>query len=780
MERTEALRKLGEALFTAGQHPEALSAIEPLVKKRDAAALLLRADILAAGNRWKEALALYSTLASAPEAPLAARLGQVEALNATGNPAKAIALLEKLAGSTQVPVSAQLRLAGLYVEAGEAKKAQAALALIEPVREEDLKWRKYIEGRAMLLEEQPATALVMFREILRDPKHLTENMQVAVLFGITEAIIIMQGYEAADGILENFLGHNPYSSHLARVFRRLDEIYAREDDASEAELKSLAQKQPEARAFMARFYLARLQIRANKLEKAANTLELLIQNWKTFEAGHPQDPLPLPADPWLVQARQMQAELAVRKGEFSEAVSALEAAERDVKDGDSRAEIELRTALVHYKEGEYLLAANLFDTVARRSPKLRETALYNGALAALNQRNPARFMELYRELNTQFPKSALCSELVLEQGLLQARSGDLRARESLQIFLRHFPGHARAMEASLALAEFAMQTGDPAFAEDYRKVVNQPLASAEIDDQTRALAIFMADAQTPPRDENVIELALQFIRERLDSPLLPEVRMKLGEVYFRQKDFANAETQLVTLARESPAGPYVESALYLAGQAAMQSINTGSVDRALALFDQVIQRDGPLKLYARHQQAIVQSRLGRESEAIKLYDIILAERTALGTELGFAALTGKGTSLLASGAHKEPPDPKESEYLEAAVTVFGQLAALPAVPAMWRNQALYKKGKALELLGRVSDAVAAYYDVLALTTAVDREFFWFYKAGSDAARIFEAQGQWKAAAGIYEKMAKLDGPGAQKARSDMKRLRLEHFLPWEE
>ncbi|MDB6155511.1 MAG: hypothetical protein JWL90_3964 [Chthoniobacteraceae bacterium] len=777
-DRAEAVRKLGEALFAAGQNAEALTAIEPLVKNLDVEALLLRAGILAADNRWTEALPIYSALAADPLAPMAARLGEVEGLNATGKPVKAIALLEGLVN--EAPVAARLRLASLYAEAGDGKKAQAALALAEAVRDEDVKWKKYIEGRALLLEEQPAPALVMFREILRDSKHLTENMQVAAMFGMTDATIIMQGYETADGILENFLGHNPNSSHLGQVFRRLDDVYSREDDASESELRALAQKPPEARAFMARFYLARLQMRANKLEKASRTLEGFVQNWKAFVKDHPQDPLPLPADPWLIQVYQTQAELLLKKGEFAKSVAALESAEREVKNGESRAQIELQTGLVHYQAGEYLLAANLFDIVARRSPKLKETALYNGALAALNQRNPARFSEHFRELSAQFPQSPLRSELLLEQGLLQARVGDSRARESLQIFLRNFPRHARAAEARLAVAEFAMETNDPAFEENYRKVVNQPGASAEIDDQSRVLAIFLADGQTPRRDEAVIELALQFIRQRADSPLLPEVCMKLGEVYFRQKDFANAETQLVNMARQSPSSPYVESALYLAGQAAMQSINTGSEDRALALFVEVIQRDGPLKLYARHQQAIVQSRLGKESEAIKLYDIILNEPAAFDSELGFAALMGKGTSLLALGAHKEPPDPREAEYLGAAAAVFGQFAMLPKVPALWRNQALYKKAKAYELLGQVQEALASYYDVLAATTPADREFLWFYKAGSDAARIFEAQGQWKSAAGIYEKMSKLEGPGAAKAKSDMKRLRLEHFLLWEE
>jgi tetratricopeptide (TPR) repeat protein len=117
----------------------------------------------------------------------------------------------------------------------------------------------------------------------------------------------------------------------------------------------------------------------------------------------------------------------------------------------------------------------------------------------------------------------------------------------------------------------------------------------------------------------------------------------------------------------------------------------------------------------------------------------------------------------------------EPKQLEAALAVYDELAASDA-PAAWRNQALYKKGKALELLGRPDEALMAWYDVLGRNTAADREFFWYYKAGFEAARIFEANKDWKSAIGIYEKMAAIEGPGTVDARDRVKRLRLENFI----
>jgi tetratricopeptide (TPR) repeat protein len=365
----------------------------------------------------------------------------------------------------------------------------------------------------------------------------------------------------------------------------------------------------------------------------------------------------------------------------------------------------------------------------------------------------------------------LRAELILEEGLLQARIGDARAEETLELFLIHFGKHPRQAEARLALAEIAFRSGDQVATSRYLQAANRAPKQEATDEHAEYLGIFLEEAKTPRDDAAVIGLARRFIQKHPGTSLLPEVRLKLGQVYFRNEDYANAETQFATLAQENPTGPYAESALFLAGQSAMKTINTGAITRALELFDQVVKRDGPLKLYARQQQAIAQSGLGKETEAIKLYDIILASQPAPERELRYASLCEKGNNLAILGR-------KDPTQLEAALAVYDELAASDA-PAAWRNQALYKKASVLELLGRPSEALVAYYDVLGRNAPGDREYVWYYKAGSEAARMFEAKKEWRSAIGIYEKMAASEGPGATDAQDQIKKLRLEHFIPWE-
>lgn len=752
--RAAAAMLLGEAQLAAGQHERALRSIQPLVVAEIPAAQVLQAHIFVSAGRWREALPIYQKLAAAPVALPAARLGMAESLHATGDTKGAVAVLEDFVSEFPENTAARLRLTGLLSALKQSVRARAVLtATVRKLPGEQL-WARYLEGRVLLLENHAEEAASIFEEVIAAPAHLSQDLLAAATLALTNARDTLGGPEVADRVLESFIRQNPESRHLEVMFRRLDQIHAAQKSPQEGELQKWAAAPEMPRAALARFYVTRMQLRAEKLDRATISVDAFLRRF--------------PEHPLLPQVHMMQAEIDLKHGLFPNAVVALESAERHARTEEVRAEIELRTGLVHYWQGEFLLAANKFESAARRAPELRQAATFNAALATLQQKNFDRFYEQYRELNARYPESDLRAELILEEGLLQARTGDPRSEETLQLFLLQFPRHSRQPEARLALAELAFTTGDSAAAGRYLQVANQSSETPETDAHTAYLAIFLEAAKQPPHDARVIELARLFISKYPASPLLPEVRFKLGQVYFRTDDFPNAETQFATLAQDFPTSPYAETALFLAGQAARKMINPGAIDRALALFDQVVKRDGPLELYARQQQALVQSGLGREAEAIQIYDIILTAQPPADPELRYAALCEKGDSLATLGR-------KDPTMIPAALAVFAELAA-PEIPAVWRNQALYKSGKVLEQQGRTPEALNAYYDVLAKRALEDREFVWFYKAGFEAARIFETEKNWKSAIGIYEKMAAFEGPRAAEAERRVKDLRLEHFL----
>ncbi|MEO7318765.1 MAG: tetratricopeptide repeat protein [Chthoniobacteraceae bacterium] len=746
---TAATHLLGEALLNAGRLAEALRVVETLSD-----AELLKAHILAGSARWADALPIYERLANSADAPPEAKLGLGESLHATGRADDAITVLDEYVRTNPRATTARLRLAGLLAEARKGEAARKVIAGLQAEAPGDLLWQKYIEGRLLLLDGKSAEAIAVFEDVTKSPEHLSENLLVAATLAMTDARVALSGNEVADRVLESFISKNPESAWLELAFARLDQIYAAQKSPPEGELQKWAAAPERRRAAIARYFVTRMQLRAHKLDRAMVSVEAFIGNF--------------PNHPLLPRIHIMQADVHLEREQFDKAVLALEAAERNAKTEELRAEIELRTGLVQYQQGEYLLASNKFESAARRSPKLRPTAIYNGALASLNQKNFEHFIEQYRELGELSPGSELLAELILEEGLLQARHGDPRAEERLQLFILNFAKHPRIPEARLALAEIAFASGNQTTAANFLQVVNAAPRTPQTEEHSAYLAIFLEEAKSPRDDAKMVELARQFLLSFPASVLLPEIRLKLGQVYFRNEDFANAETQLATIAKEDATNRYAESTLFLAGQSAMKTINPDAINRALGYFDQVVKRDGPLKLYARQQQAIVQSGLRNEAEAVKIYDIILAAQPE--PELRHAALCAKGNSLAILGR-------TEPAQLEAALAAYDALAASDAPPA-WRNQALYKKASALKLLGRSQDALMAYYDVLGRSTAQDREYLWYYKAGFEAAGIFEAAKDWKSAIGIYEKMAAIEGPRADEARMRVKRLRLEHFL-WE-
>jgi outer membrane protein assembly factor BamD (BamD/ComL family) len=753
--RRTASHELASALLAGGETEEALWVIQPLAESGEKTARFLQADILAHAGRWAEALPLYQGLTKEADLTDAAHIAVVECFQALGQTASAIRELEKFVALHPANTGAQLRLAGLLVDAKKLSAAREILEKAKPRLPEEGKWSKYVEGRLLLASDQAAPALALFEEVLRDLHGVSESLLFGATLGSMEARAILNGYESADGVLEKFVSRYPDSRYLEAAFRRLDEVYEQEEHPTENELKKNAQKPPARRAALAQYYLARMYQRVNKPDKAATALETFLQLYAT----HPLVPM----------AYLMQADDFLKKDNLPAAVRALEAAMRQAKNDEERAAIELRTALVHYRQGEGLLAANSFRRAAQWSEKLRPPALFDAALADLSLKNYERYSEDYRALSSEYPNSPLLSSLVLEEGFTQARAGDPRAGDTLELFIHHFPRHPRQNEARLALAELALRDGDRAGTARYLQVVNASAPDAESTERAGYLSVFAADAETPPAPEKVIALAQKFIQSFPRSPLLPEVRMKLGQVFFNAGDHANAETQFTLLARESPASPYAETALFLGGQAATKWIDPGAVDRAFALFAEVVERAGPLKLYARQQQAILQSRLGKESVAVDIYDAILSAQPPPDAELRFAALCGKGDNLVLLGG----TTPRQ---LEVAVEVYDFLATQPEITPTWRNQALYKKGRALEQLKRQPEALTAFYDVLDKSAAEGREFFWYYKAGFDAAALFEKQEDWKSAIGIYQKMAQLAGPRAAEAKARLSQLRLERFI----
>jgi len=743
--RSQAKAKMAEALFAAGRTDDALRQVsDPEVK-----APLLQARIQAAAGNWEAALALYSTVPESSQAIM----GKAECLHALGKQTEAIMTLESI--EEKAPPCVSLRLGEYYLEA---KKHDKCLSLLKglsgALSQTERKWKQYLEAHLLLVENNPAAAYERFEALQRDPRYVSAEMVVGATLGMTESRSELTGLTAADDILEQFIWKHPDSPYLAALFRKLDEVYGGEENPSPSELLKWSERDPAIRAGYATFYLAKALARDEKTAPALNLLEKFSQRF--------------PSHPLLSHALLLRGRLLADTGAFDLAQKALDEAMRSAP-AELRAEIEMATASTHFKAGQYVLAATHFRNAGDRNPALAETTRFNIALSWLYQGNYVRFHEDSREFSQLFPASQLRSDLALEEGLLRARRGDTKAEAVLERYLQDFSSNPRVSEARLALAELFYSDKNLQSASQFLQVVNALPAPTKTAEQSDYLAIFVADAAAPPNEEKVIALCRAFIGRYPASRQLDRVRMKLGQVFFHAGDFANAQTQLETIAIENPTSPLLEQALFLAGQASTKRIDEGGIDRAIQLFNDVAARPGPLKLYARLQIALLQNRLGKEDDAVKLYDDILRANPT--GEVKFSAMAGKADNLFALGA-------KDKAACEQALALYEQLANEPGIDATMQHRALYNKGRCMETLERPEEALSAYYKVVESGSAKPVEYFWFYKAGFDACHLCESREQWKSAITIYQKMAALAGPRAEEAKARMSQLRLEHFI-WE-
>jgi len=738
----------------------------------------LKAEALSALGNWEDALPLYATVAAYGPDSLheAATLGQAEALHALQRDPEARAILALLAAHSSSTL-VQLRLAELYVENAELNPAGALLARCKPATPLENSWFHYVQGRLYLAEQQDAPALETFQDMLNNPPGLTAALHAGATVGLTEARINLNGREAADNVLVDFISQHEESPYLEDMFRRLDQIYAAEESPSDSDLQHWATQPPARRAALAQYYEAHSLQNQGRREKAIHAYTEFVQRYPThalcFEA-------------WM-----QLGYLYLAKASIPQAINSFDSAMRYSADDLQRARAEIASGNADFEQDDFLHAAELFHDAAARSPDLWLQATYDSALAWLNLRNYDRFLVDYTALSHLYPETDERRNLILEEGLLQAYTGDPRAAATLESFIRDFPDNRRVSEAQIALAELVYAGGNTDSASHLLQAAYTTSPSPQSLEQADYFAIFLADSAPNRTDDDVIRLGDKFLNTYPSSTLRPQVRMKLGQLYFAREDFANAQTQFETLADESPNDPLADKALILAGESAVRGMSTDGIKHALTLFEEVAEGTGPLRLYARQEQALLKAQTGRYDEAVLIYDDIL--RSNPDTTLRLAALCGKADCLVAgasdpaaspspvsNAAPGASPPPANTAFTTAAA-LYDQVATDPDATAPWRDQALYKKGRCLSKEGLNDPALTAYYEVLNPHLSATKEqpdFFWFEKAGYDAEAMLEAKAQWPGAISILEKVAQAGGPRSAEARKRADQLRLEHFV-WE-
>lgn len=727
------------ALIESGQSESAINLMEKAGLTQRAGADFWMAQALASNGDFAKALAYYGSASQQSgfefqqeailgKARMQKNLGRLDEAAATLLPA-----LKWPASPTRV--LALLDLAEIRVDQKKADAAHEILSTLETTSPVDTSRRFFLLGQTAALQGNDDLALQLFAALV------PTDAQMAVSLTIQRAAALgrLSRDAEAETHLEEFIAENPSLPGLEKAFSQLDGIYAASTNPSSSELKRWSMDaEPSLRQILSTYYLARFETRQKSPEGALPLLERL--------AADPS------SNPLARETLLELASLRVRLGMNDEALALLPPM-------GATPHTDFLRGLALARKGEHLAAATSFHSAAVDS-ELMESALFNAAISELFAGSSSNTS--LTELEKNFPASPRIAAYRMQEAFHLARTGNPTALDRLEK-LAASPPTGISSRARLALAEWKYQQLDQkGAATELQRISTHPDPSREA-----ALKVFLADDGSPSGGDAAIEAARVFLSSHQNSESEASVRMKLGEVFYRQGDFATARVELETLARKFPGSEYHEAALFLAAQAVSRMPSASAPDEAILLFEEVATGNGTLAAQARLEQASLIAAQGKPLEANLVLDKILSSNP--GKEIQVTALIEKGKNLYSLG------DDNSANY-RAAIDVWKQIVTEHSTDPSWRNQALTRIGTALEKTGDFNAAIATYYDVFKPGTTQPTEFFWFYKAGFAAARIFESTQKWPEAIRVYETLAAADGPRALEAKNRIKQLRLEHFL----
>jgi tetratricopeptide (TPR) repeat protein len=736
-------------------------AAELLKNAHGSEATFLKAQEAFRSGRFTEAGSYFADLiGSGTNYAIEARLGLADTEKATGRPDAALQTLDPLISNEQsADPRANLMAAEILLSQAQISKAEQLIAKTKTDSARTEIEKICLEGELALKQGRLSEASDAFRTVLEKPEDRTYRVIGIARLGLAKILVKKQEFEEAENELERLISDQPRSVILGDIFENLFEIYSQEDNPETTELVQWAAEDPETsgpdRPAYALYYLMRLQIKQGLATEAAQNCQKLLDRFPDH---------PVTADASLILGRQQ-----ITAGRFDDAIKQLQTLlDRSPRlQAEDRSRVDYLLGEANYLRGNIAPARDIFQKLARVSDYDRQNTLFNWAVCSLQLGDTTSFEQALQKLEALKPNQTLIADLFFDKGVLEAKSGNASADDTLRKFLLRFPNYPESVQARLIQAEVRLtgKSSDPSGAERaLREVANT--GDPEVNEKVDRVKFFVA-ADDPSQNARTVQaLAQDYLQKYPDSPAKAEVRLKLGELYFKENDFPNAQTQFELVREDSPDSPLVETALFLAGEAARKSLNSASVDRAISLFEDVYKLGGPLKFEARLEQATTMRQTKRDREAIVLFDDLLSQNPP--NDVRFEALDQKGEALFTLAAG----DPK---LYDQAIGTFDTLLQSEGLTTAWKQQALYQKGKCCEKLGKQDDALAQYYDVLAVEGTGDDQL-WYFRAGFDAAQILEGRRSWSSAVAIYEKLANTGGARSSEAKDRLTKLRLEHFL----
>lgn len=510
-----------------------------------------------------------------------------------------IALLQQPDGTFQTAVRArpndELAVRGQFLLAEallETRQFEAAEQALQPLAGRELlpeyKWRlAYVRCRLRLAADRPQAALA-----------LTSNL-VALAIATGQPGFVAESY-ALQGDIQQRLGlleqaRASYTNNLAPTMPA--------DRQREALLKilslALAQDQlPEAvqglEAFRAQFpqdtgsdlalltlgevhlklHLAQTQagtnaIPTNGLVSGTNALEVALGHFDKLLATFTNSPL-------LGKAHLNRGWCLWLQGRIADSALAFQAAAQTLPFSEDQALARFKLAEAQFRQKDYTNALANYrrlirehGTLPRVRTDLAELALYQALRLSLDVGDLAAATEALQQLLRDYPTGALTDRAVLWLGQARTQAGQpAEARALFTRFLEQAPQSSLRAEVELALARSYVAERDWTRAiASYEQWLGRHATNGR-----RAEAVFsLAWAHYQAgQGSNALNRFTNFLAEFPTHRLAPAAQYWLGDFYYAQQDFVNAQKNYQRVFENTnwPASPLSYQARLMAGRAA--------------------------------------------------------------------------------------------------------------------------------------------------------------------------------------------------------------------
>lgn len=428
---------------------------------------------------------------------------------------------------------------------------------------------------------------------------------------------------------------------------------------------------------------------------------------------------------------------------------------------------------IAYKKGEFDKAEQLFDDSIRLGDdRIIPTALYNANLTAMSSGNGSKQTALLAS-NEATPE--IKDRLAFEQARYAARQMAPQALGKLSTFISTHPNSPWLIPARLDLVEVCLNQTPPDTVFAQKEL--DKLSSLKLDEEQlfriSCLRVLLDEVQQnwPQAIAGCRGILKSFPRH----PRADAIFLKLGDLLYRNGDFNETLLVLQGFPEQYPKSEYIPAALFLAGKAAQLCNTDSSLKKALELFRQLSQENGPFAQSAQIEIASLLLRTGQSQEAIELLQEMLEKgRLSRQTRLLALSIEADAWSSL-SGSNPNA--------LVKARELCTEMLAMPDLKITWKFKALSQRAQYAEKEGNLNAALSDYAEILQymdkITDPNRRDWYWFYSAGFASLHLLEMQQKWDEALALASKLAQTTGPKAREAANIARRIKLEHFI-WTE